>query len=90
MKTIFHAVKIFLLVLTSWLLSASFLLAKEGTAPTTSTESSEKGSWVFSYFLTGLAVVWGLLVVCRASNRRDRVRPEGYVEGKVGHANEEK
>jgi hypothetical protein len=87
MNSLLRSGKIILLVLAGWLLSSSLLFAKEGT---TSTESSGGGSWIFSYFLTGLAVVLGLLVICRASTRRDRVRPEAYVEGKVGHAKEEK
>jgi hypothetical protein len=86
MNSILSAGKIFVSTLLSWLLCSSLLFAKDGAA----TEGGGEGSWVFSYFLAGLAVVLGMLVVCRASNRRERVRPEGYTEGKVGHAKEEK
>jgi hypothetical protein len=89
MRSILHSVKLFAFVLVSWLLSASFLIAKEGAAPTTE-GGGDKGNWVFSYFLTGLSVVLGMLVVCRASSRRERVRPEAYSEGKVGHGKEDK
>ena len=88
MHSILHAGKIFGFVLVGWLLFTSPLLAKEGT--TSTSEISGEGSWVFPYFLTGLAVVLGMLVICRASTRRDRVRPEAYAEGKVGRAKEEK
>ncbi len=86
MKSMLLAGKIFVLMLAFWLLSISSLFAKEGTT----TEGGGAASWVFSYFLTGLAVVLGMLVICRASSRRDRIRPEAYSEGKVGHAKEEK
>ena len=81
-----HAGKISVFALAGWLLSTSPLFAKEGSAA----EGPTEGTWVFSYFLTGLAVVLGMLVICRASTRRDRVRPEAYAEGKVGRAKEEK
>ena len=87
MKTVLHAGKISVFALAGWLLSSSLLFAKEGT---TAAEGPTEGTWVFSYFLTGLAVVLGMLVVCRASTRRERVRPEAYTEGKVGRAKEEK
>jgi len=73
--------------LAGWLLSSGVLFAKEGS---TGESGSGGGSWVFSYFLTGLAVVLGMLVICRSSTRRDRVKPEAYVEGKVGQGKEEK
>jgi hypothetical protein len=88
MKTIasiFRTAKPYLFVFAAWLLSSSLLLAKEGS---TDAEAHGEGSWVFSYFLTGLSVVLGLLVICRASTRRDRVRPEAYSEGKVGRPKE--
>jgi hypothetical protein len=85
LKPLLHAGKILVLALVGWLLSTGILFAKEGTT----SESSGGGSWVFAYFLTGLAVVLGMLVICRSSTRRDRIRPEAYTEGKVGHAKEE-
>lgn len=85
MRSVLLATRIFASVLAGWLLISSHLLAKEG-------EKAEGGggggSWVFAYFLTGLAVVLGMIVVCRASSRRDRARPEAYAEGKVGRSKE--
>jgi len=47
------------------------------------TAEPEGGSYVLPYFLVRLAVGLGLLVVCRASHRRDRAKPEQYDEVKV-------
>jgi hypothetical protein len=86
MRSFLHAARTFASVLAGWLLMSSLLFAKEG-------EKAESGggggSWVFAYFLTGLAVVLGMIVICRASTRRDRTRPEAYAEGKVGRAKDE-
>jgi hypothetical protein len=80
MNSILHTAKLFVFVLAGWLLTASFLFAKEGT---TSEGASGEGSWVFAYFLTGLGVVLGMLVVCRSSSRRERVKPEAYAKGQA-------
>jgi hypothetical protein len=42
------------------------------------------GSYVPSYMLVILGVGLGVLVVCLSSHRRDRARPEGYEEAKIG------
>jgi hypothetical protein len=76
----------FLLASIGWFTSASAIFAKEG-----STESgSQGGTWVFSYFIVGLGVVLGMLVVCRSSNRRDRLKPEAYHEGKASGTEQKK
>ena len=88
LNSMLHAGKIFVFVFVGWLLSSNNpLFAKEGT---TTPEGGGEAAWVFSYFLTGLAIVLGMLVICRASTRRDRVRPEAYAEGKTGRTKEEK
>jgi hypothetical protein len=71
--------KTLLIAFASWLLFAGLLFAK---GETSGEGGGGGGSWILSYFLTGLAIVLGLLVVCRASSRRDRPRPEAYAEGK--------
>ncbi len=38
------------------------------------------GNYVLSYFIVLMCIGLGLLVVTRASNRRDRARPEQYQE----------
>jgi hypothetical protein len=84
MNSLLHTAKTFAFLLAGWLFLASSLFAKEGTT----TEPSGGGSWVLSYFLVGLAVTLGLLVVCRSSSRRDRIKPEAYAE-KSGHGKED-
>jgi hypothetical protein len=86
MKSTFQAGKTLLLTITGWLLSASTLWAKEGS---TSEGGGGETSWVMSYFIVLLAVVLGMLVVCRSSSRRDRVKPEAYSEGKTGQSHAE-
>jgi SNF family Na+-dependent transporter len=46
-------------------------------------EDNGGGSYVLPYFLLILGVGLGMLLVCRASHRRDRARPESYDETKV-------
>ena len=38
---------------------------------------------MLSYLVVILAIVLGMLVVAKASNRRDRERPAGYVEKNI-------
>jgi hypothetical protein len=84
MRSLVRAARTFALVLAGWLAISGLLFAKDGET----SEGGGGGSWVFAYFLTGLAVVLGMIVICRASTRRDRVRPEAYAEGKVGRGKE--
>lgn len=68
------------------LLSAASWLALDAAALAQAQQPSAEpqgGSYVLSYFLVLLAVGLGLLVVCRASHRRDRAKPEQYDEAKV-------
>jgi hypothetical protein len=74
-------VKIYAAILVGALSSATPVFADKGTG---ADAPSSGGSWVLAYFLTGLAIVLGMLVVCRTSSRRERTRPEGYSENKVG------
>ena len=39
--------------------------------------------YMLSYLVVILGIVLGLLVVAKASNRRDRERPAGYVEKNI-------
>jgi hypothetical protein len=51
-------------------------------------EDNGGGSYVLPYFLVILGVGLGMVMVCRASNRRDRARPESYDQAK-GNIKEE-
>ena len=46
-------------------------------------EEGSLNDYVLSYLLVILGVVLGLLVVAKASSRRDRDRPAGYVEKNI-------
>jgi hypothetical protein len=88
MKSILLRAKVLLFAFVGCLLLASPLFAKGGS--TTTESGGGEGTWVLSYFLTGLSIVLGMLVVCLGSTRRDRERPEGYTENKVGIGKEHK
>ena len=62
---------------TVWLLAAAQALAAD--APPKPTGES-MNDYMLSYLVVILGVILGLLVVAKASNRRDRDRPAGYVE----------
>jgi hypothetical protein len=83
LNSILRAGKIAVFALAGWLLSSSILFAKEGETPG---GGGGQGSWVMSYGLVLMLIVLAMITVCRASTRRDRVRPEAYAEGKVGHS----
>jgi hypothetical protein len=85
LHSILRTGKIVVLAIAGWLLSSSILFAKDATP----SESSGQGSWVISYSLLLLGLVLGMLPVCRSSTRRDRVRPESYAEGKIGHSRDD-
>lgn len=79
LQLFFRGGRLAFLTLAGW-------LAVHGTALAQGLPKKEDnggGSYVFSYFLVILGVGLGMLLVCRASNRRDRARPESYDEAKV-------
>jgi hypothetical protein len=45
--------------------------------------SLNSSTYVMAYFLVIFGVALGMLLVCRSSNRRERAKPEQFVEGKV-------
>lgn len=65
------------------ILVASSALAQPNT-PATSGGSGSGTEYVLPYMVVILSLVLGLMVVARGSNRRDRERPAGYVEKKLG------
>ena len=62
---------------TVWLVAAQALA--EDAAASKPAEGSIS-DYMLSYLIVILGIVLGLLVVAKASNRRDRQRPVGYVE----------
>jgi hypothetical protein len=60
-----------------WLLATAQALAAD---PPPKAPEGSLTDYTLSYFVVGLGIVLGLLIVSKASNRRDRERPAGYVE----------
>jgi hypothetical protein len=84
LRTFLRTGKFALLAIACWFLSTGVLFAKEGD-----TGATEKGNWVMAYSLVLLLISLAMIAVCRASTRRDRVRPEAYAEGKFGNPTDE-
>ncbi|MEN6457959.1 MAG: hypothetical protein ABFC63_03450 [Thermoguttaceae bacterium] len=73
-------VKIALPTLAGWLTVGSAAFAQAFKQPPKPDATTGTGPYVMAYILLILAIALGLVIVCRSSNRRDRARPEGFVE----------
>jgi hypothetical protein len=81
MLRVLQAFVLFFSAAAGWFLTAAQALAADTPAP-----KAEEGSmtdYTLSYMVVALGIVLGLLVVARASSRRDRDRPAGYVEKNI-------
>ncbi len=71
-----------LLATVNWLLASAGAFAQQNK-PAGSGGGDDSGSgFVLPYMVVILAIVLGLMVVARGSNRRERERPSGYVQKK--------
>jgi hypothetical protein len=73
--------KIALFALLGWLAFHGAALAQTAKPE----KAADKGNslYVACYALVILGIGLGMLILCRGSNRRDRARPEEYVESAV-------
>jgi heme/copper-type cytochrome/quinol oxidase subunit 2 len=69
-----------LALLVGWLTVAAASAQVLKVTPKDDSGVTGSGAYVFAYMLFILGIVLGLMVVCRSANRRDRARPEDYVE----------
>ena len=81
MLRILQTFVLFLSALAIWLVAAVQAQVPDPAAP----KPAEGGltDYMLSYLIVILGIVLGLLVVAKASNRRDRERPAGYVENNL-------
>ena len=77
-----HCFVLFLLTMAVWAITAPQLLAAE--PPKANPAEGGFTDYMLSYLVVVMSVVLGLLVVAKASSRRDRERPAGYVEKNLG------
>jgi heme/copper-type cytochrome/quinol oxidase subunit 2 len=92
LRLLFRRLKIALVVLAGWLALHAAALAQVAGLPAAKKESATTGTgaYVMSYMLLIFAIALGMLVVCRSSSRRDRARPEAYLETSLVEQEEKK
>ena len=78
-----------LLALAGWLAFYGTALAAPPPVKPKPTESINSTVYVMAYFIVIFGIALGTLFVCRASNRRERARPEQFAESKAFKAEEE-
>ena len=79
LRLVWRGGKLAFFAMTGWLAMHGIALAQQAEEK----KDSGSGSYVASYAIVLLGVGLGLLLVCRATHRRDRARPENYDESKA-------
>ena len=82
-RHIWRGGRIALFALAGWLTLCGAALAAEPTKPSDPTKDIGSGVYVMAYGLVIFGIALGMLFVCRSSNRRERARPEQFVESKA-------
>jgi heme/copper-type cytochrome/quinol oxidase subunit 2 len=83
MRTVWKFTRAWLAATAVWLLATGCALAADPPAPDPAEAGGGISDYMLSYLVVILGIVLGLLVVAKASNRRDRERPAGYVEKNI-------
>jgi heme/copper-type cytochrome/quinol oxidase subunit 2 len=75
--------RIFLLALVGWLAGCNAAWAAITSAPSDPSKGLNSSTYVLAYILVIFGIALGMLFVCRASNRRERAKPEQFGESKA-------
>ncbi|MGD9127306.1 MAG: hypothetical protein PVH19_07985 [Planctomycetia bacterium] len=77
LKTIFTKLAFYTSVLCVFLSIHGLALAQD-TNKSAAKEDGATNLWLMGYFIVGLGIVLGLLVLCRSARRSDRAKPQEY------------
>ena len=78
LNLIWQTLKTATLILAFWISMQVQAWAKGALPTTDSGGGSESSNWVAPYALVLLAIMLGMLFVCRSSRRADRAKPQEY------------
>jgi hypothetical protein len=87
-RQIWRMGRIVLLVLLGWLSVYGTAWAQQKSAEPQPTLNSS--TYVMAYFLVIFAIALGILMVCRSSNRRERLRPDQFESKNFAEEEEKK
>ena len=82
MRTFWKSMRAGLTAAALCLVGTTWSLAADSAADAKAAQGNMT-DYMLSYLIVIMAIALGLLVVAKASNRRDRERPAGYVEKNV-------
>ena len=78
LKKIFYTLAFYANVLCIFLSIYGVALAKKKEEEAPAKEEGTTSLWVLGYFLVGLGITLGMLVLCRSSRRSERAKPQAY------------
>lgn len=75
LTTIFYRLKLYTSVLFLFLCIHGVALAKKGEPEV---KEEPINLWILGYFIVGLGITFGMLILCRSARRSDRAKPQEY------------
>lgn len=75
LTTLFRQLKLYAGVFVLFLCIHGVAFAQRGKP---AEPEAPKNVWILGYFVVGLGITLGMLVLCRSSRRNDRAKPQGY------------
>ena len=76
LTTLFRKLKLYAGVLMLFLCIHGVALAAKKGEPVA--EEAPKNLWILGYFVVGLGITLGMVVLCRSSRRNERAKPQQY------------